>query len=103
MDQSDRANGASPSLAAAVEVSAKFADPNVPIYAPIVVRRGVLGMEDGTDFGFFELAGLHNADNALVIMDKVQDGFDLIQHVLKVMESMETPDESKRVDLEGLG
>lgn len=103
MDSSDGEDREAPSIAAAVEVSARFADPEVPVYSPMVVRRGLLGMEDGTDFGFFELAGLFGADPALVLMDRIEDGFTLINHVLKVMDAMQSPDEGKRVDLTELG
>lgn len=103
MDPSGREDREAPSVASAVEVNAKFADPSVPLYSPIVVRRGLLGMENGKDFGFFELAGLFGADPALVVVDTTEQAFEMIGHVLKVVESMEAPDEGKRVDLRGLG
>ena len=103
MDPSDGEDREAPSIAAAVEVNAKFADPSVPLYSALVVRRGLFGMEDGTDFGFFELAGMFDADPALVVVDNVEMAFDLVKHVMKVVESMEAPDEGKRVDLRGLG
>ncbi len=103
MDTSGGEDCEAPSIASAVEVNAKFADPSVPLYSALVVRRGLLGMEDGTDFGFFELAGLHGVDPALVVVDNAEMAFDLVKHVMKVVESMTDPDESKRVDLRGLG